>query len=611
MTDLGKSSSLRILNKTNLDASVKLVPVAELKKVREQLKKAEKKYDRQALEGGINVGLGDVELGVKAGREKETGQEQEKEMEVEIEFGFFRLAEDWQLLDAGAETTLDTYTPCCISIFIDGSKHQVVNRMIHPDRLRDENGIVFVKANPPFQPHNKYFRLQKNTEAPPFRLHNLSTRSVLTAVPGVGLGEEASVVMKPKVPTKSGQPSDPSQLWMAHEDDLCDRQTFLLRPVAFPHLTLRVNKKSLGLVLDHPTIGRDPADAKGEAKYEQWEKTESREGPEAEPFSLCQFLSACCKPPVPKQEVLVGRRGSADYGGPLTLSCVGLPEHLMCAAEDMLVMKEHEKRTAHVWQASVPIVVKGETVPIDRKGAAQDTETTASKEKTIFDVCAEGDLKELINFITKEPKCLEEADDDGITPLHYSAQNGRKEVIKEIVERGGKHLIEKRTNVQSEPTPIHLAAKRGHVSVVNLLLDLRGEHLLKIKDKYGRTIASVAAEEGQLAVLKAIVNRKSVGFILSLESSGRTIFHDAALGGDIGVLQQLMKWSGSRDVLKLGNTPMHMAGMQGHREAVICMVNKQGGRELLKKTNKHGKTPIDLAKWRGHEDLATELERMV
>ncbi|CEL96916.1 unnamed protein product [Vitrella brassicaformis CCMP3155] len=264
--------------------------------------------------------------------------------------------------------------------------------------------------------------------------------------------------------------------------------------------------------------------------------------------------------------------------------------------------------------------------------------------------CAEGDLKALIKFITNEegPECLEMTDDNGLTPLHYSTQNGQEMLVKETVKRGGKHLIEKRTKVQEEPTPIHLAAKRGHVSVVNLLLDIGGDRFLTIQDKYGRTIVGVAAEEGQLAVLRAIVERKGVDFILSLESNGLTIFHDAAFGGHVSVLQQLVDWTGTPMALEsfnqygltplhmsasgnrveaieyllkeggvtllqktntLGNTPMHLACLQGNREAVMCMINKEGGRELLRKTNRRGKTPIDLAKWRGHEDLTTELER--
>ncbi|CEM00690.1 unnamed protein product [Vitrella brassicaformis CCMP3155] len=241
-------------------------------------------------------------------------------------------------------------------------------------------------------------------------------------------------------------------------------------------------------------------------------------------------------------------------------------------------------------------------------------------------------------------------DDDGFTPLHYSAQNGREELVKEIVEHGGIDLVEKRTKIQSEPTPLHLAAKKGHVSVVNLLLDLGySDRLLTIQDKFGRTIASVAAEEGQLEVLNSIANRKDINFILSIESNGRTIFHDAAFGGHVNVLQQLVEWSGNPSPLERGNkhglTPLHMAAsgnrveaieymlaargvkllqktsndansamhlacLKGHREAVMCMVNKEGSRGLLKRTNNYGKTLIDLAEWKRHDELVKELKSM-
>jgi len=62
-------------------------------------------------------------------------------------------------------------------------------------------------------------------------------------------------------------------------------------------------------------------------------------------------------------------------------------------------MKEHGRKTGRLWQASEPFVVEGQAAFVDRKGAGQDTETTASEEKTIFEACAESDLKALIRFI--------------------------------------------------------------------------------------------------------------------------------------------------------------------------------------------------------------------
>ncbi|CEL96918.1 unnamed protein product [Vitrella brassicaformis CCMP3155] len=88
-TPIARKSALRILNKTNSAASVKLVPVGDIQKVKKQLKRAEKEYDRGAFRVGLNVGVGPVDAGLEVEPQKEISHEQDEEKDIEIEFGYF------------------------------------------------------------------------------------------------------------------------------------------------------------------------------------------------------------------------------------------------------------------------------------------------------------------------------------------------------------------------------------------------------------------------------------------------------------------------------------------------------------------------------------------
>mmetsp|Transcript_7500 Transcript_7500/g.18331 ORF Transcript_7500/g.18331 Transcript_7500/m.18331 type:complete len:370 (-) Transcript_7500:759-1868(-) len=366
MAGLGQQTSLKVLNKTGSDASVRLVPEAGIERVHEQIIKAETNYDRDNPEAEISLQFGDIGIGGKLERGRESGRGKKSAVDVEVEFGSLRQAVGWQLLDVGSETTLHSYTPCFISIYIEGGKNKALNRPIDPSHSELRNGIVLVKANPPFVPYNTYLYQQINTKAKPFRLQNIRTGLVLTALRGVG--QEASVVLQRKIATKDGELPDPSQQWIEHEDILCPIQTFRLVPVAFPHLTLRVHK--MNLVLSRPTTEIGKPNAEEEASYEQWEMTPSYESHSC----LFRFIfgcSGCCEPPVATSDVFVGRRGSAEYGGPVTLSCVGLSEYLVCLSNDTVVMKKigYCDRTPHLWQLSEPIATAGTDIQYSTPGA--------------------------------------------------------------------------------------------------------------------------------------------------------------------------------------------------------------------------------------------------
>lgn len=145
----------------------------------------------------------------------------------------------------------------------------------------------------------------------------------------------------------------------------------------------------------------------------------------------------------------------------------------------------------------------------------------------------------------------------GLTPLHFAAENGHRTIVQLLVGRG--------VDPNSSPclcweneTPLALAAKRGHGAVVCLLFQ-SGAHI-DPKDHQGRTPLSTVAEKND-----------SEDMIRLLIESGANIH--------------------SKDFI--GKTPLAYAVQKQQEENTRLLV--QGGADIHAGDNK-GETPLSLAK---------------
>src|SRR5579862_3189541 len=84
----------------------------------------------------------------------------------------------------------------------------------------------------------------------------------------------------------------------------------------------------------------------------------------------------------------------------------------------------------------------------------------------IHDAAASGDLEKVKALLNSNSGLVFSKDSSGMTPLHFAAQNGHKEVAEVLLA----NKAEAGSNDRDGVMPLHLAAYTGHRDVVELLL---------------------------------------------------------------------------------------------------------------------------------------------
>ena len=128
---------------------------------------------------------------------------------------------------------------------------------------------------------------------------------------------------------------------------------------------------------------------------------------------------------------------------------------------------------------------------------------TFSRDKSVFFHVAEKGDEIILTFLCASGKLDVESEDSssGQTPLSWAAMNGRKAVVKLLLEKGAE--LETKDNYSR--TPLSWAAEKGYEAVVKLLLEKGAE--LETKDNYSQTPLLLAVREGHKAIVKLLLEK--------------------------------------------------------------------------------------------------------
>jgi ankyrin repeat protein len=87
--------------------------------------------------------------------------------------------------------------------------------------------------------------------------------------------------------------------------------------------------------------------------------------------------------------------------------------------------------------------------------------------------------------------------------LYMSAQNGHLEVVKALLEAGGRELL--MLSRDGGFSCLYVSALGGHLDVVKALLEVGGGELVMLITGNGQSCLYISASKGHLEVVKALL----------------------------------------------------------------------------------------------------------
>lgn len=246
----------------------------------------------------------------------------------------------------------------------------------------------------------------------------------------------------------------------------------------------------------------------------------------------------------------------------------------------------------------------------------------------VHDAARDGDSARLERLIANDPKAVSARDDHRLTPLHWAATNGHKDVMKLLLDRGAdpnartdlgmtplllakdcrKDLIvflQKRggdvhSRADNGWTALHSAAQSGNDDAATYLLEKRLAVDDRCKGPFG-TPLTMAAANGRTRVAQMLLAKGAD--VNARTDEGNTALHEAASRGHADVVGLLLtqkadvnarrpKGVHARGLEEPGGGPLHDAVARGHNAVVVQLI--KGGADVNLRSSTRN-TPLHLA----------------
>jgi ankyrin repeat protein len=214
---------------------------------------------------------------------------------------------------------------------------------------------------------------------------------------------------------------------------------------------------------------------------------------------------------------------------------------------------------------------------IIRLGANKEAET--SDGWTPLVLAARYGNTRVVETLIKLGVCADATTSRGWLPLFQAASEGEEGTTRMLIKHGANTEVK---NLAGR-TPLHGAASKGATAVVKALVELKADK--EARDNFNGTPLHWAAAGGHTETVRALVR---LGTDKNSRVSGGWISHyEAIVAGD-----QNMKSIAGEEEGSGGQTPMHLAAMNGHAAVIEALIELGADRNAK---DRRGWTPRDWA----------------
>lgn len=254
------------------------------------------------------------------------------------------------------------------------------------------------------------------------------------------------------------------------------------------------------------------------------------------------------------------------------------------------------------------------------------------KAEKIHSLAGSGNIKNVKELLTKNPKLVNVKNKSGWTPLYIAAWAGQKEMVVFLVKNGANinlkcnqgytplhnslaggnrenfvqimcFLVENGADINARSyegfTPLHWAARENHIYGFEYLKSKGAD--INVQDNQGYTPLHEATRKGFKLLVKKMIDLKCNTNILS--NSGVSPLMEAATNGYFEIVKFLLNKAKINIRTKYkSRSLLHLAAIGGYLEIAKLLISK--GLDI-NKTDSLGYTPLNFAAKYGHKDLVS------
>jgi len=158
--------------------------------------------------------------------------------------------------------------------------------------------------------------------------------------------------------------------------------------------------------------------------------------------------------------------------------------------------------------------------------------------------------------------------------------------------------------VNDGATPLFVASQKGHTAVVSMLLGKQGVDVNQAMDG-GTTPLLTASWHGHTAVVSMLLAKQGVK-VNQTAKDGITPLYGASRNGNTAVVERLLAKQGVdvNQAAKNGATPLFAASWHGHTKVVALLLESKGGKKIVdSRETRYNKTPLMAACMNGSKTI--------